>query len=260
VKASLAIAATFRERIARGELRSGDPLPVENDLMEELGVSKGIVREALRILENEGLVEVRRGIGGGPRVRHPSISEASQGMGVYLQIGDVPTIDVLQARDQIIGEAVRRLAEDPGRYDLTALRASADQLTALVGDLDGYYPQLLDVGEQAVLATGNKTLHVVVTALHHIAATELAAATQVVLVRTGDIQVATAAEDLIARTWRNVVRRIGSGQVKAATRAYDEQADGLRLGLHWLMGGGTGPAPGLWNTGWGASLTPVAQQ
>ena len=89
MKASLAIAAHFRARIARGELPAGRALPVERELMENFGVSKGVVREALRILETEGLVEVRRGTGGGPRVRHPLISEATVGMGVYLQIGDV---------------------------------------------------------------------------------------------------------------------------------------------------------------------------
>ena len=83
-KAAFVIAAEFRERIAKGELRAGDPLPVESELMDELGVSKGVVRETLRILETEGLVEVRRGLGGGPRVRHPSISEASKGVGIYL--------------------------------------------------------------------------------------------------------------------------------------------------------------------------------
>ncbi len=260
MKAALAIAATYRARIARGELRDGEALPVENDLMAELGVSKGVVREALRILETEGLVEVRRGLGGGPRVRHPSISEAAMGMGVYLRIGDVPALDVLQARDQVIGEAVRRLAEAPGEHDLTGFESSVEHLAALVGNPDGFYPQLLDVGEQAVLAAGNKTLHVVVTALHHIAATELAAATWAVIGSAGDLQVAAAAEDLIARTWRTVVQLVAAGDVEAAVRAYDEQADGLLLGLQWLMEGANGSAPGPWNTGWLQSLDRPPEQ
>ncbi len=110
MKASHAIAADLRQLIARGELKAGDSLPVERELVDRLGASRGVVREALRILEREGLVEVRRGLGGGPRVRHPSISEAAQGMGVYLQLGDVPVLDAWTARDRIIGCAVERLA------------------------------------------------------------------------------------------------------------------------------------------------------
>src|SRR3954462_5104772 len=112
VKASIAIAAELRSRIARGELAPGAPLPVEDELVVELGCSKPVVREALRILETEGLVEVRRGIGGGARGRHPSISDAAKTMGVYLQIGDVPVLDVWSARDRIIAAAVERLALD----------------------------------------------------------------------------------------------------------------------------------------------------
>lgn len=244
MKASLAIAAEFRDRIARGELRAGEALPVEDELMDELGVSKNVVRQALRILETEGLLEVRRGLGGGPRVRHPSISDAAMGMGVYLQIGDVPVLDVLEARDQIVGGAVHRLAQRADDYDLRALEAGATLLTELVGDPDGFYPQLLDIGEQAVLATGNTTLHVVVAALHSIAAAELEAATQAALDQAaGDLHVAIAAEEQVARSWCEVVRCIHLGEVAAAMRAHDEQADGVRVGLQWLMEGASGLAP-----------------
>ena len=86
MKASIGIAASAR--IASGALAPGDPLPVEEDLTVEHGCSKPVVREALRILETEGLLEVRRGIGGGARVRHPSASHSANTIGVYLQIGD----------------------------------------------------------------------------------------------------------------------------------------------------------------------------
>jgi len=92
MKASLGIAADLRQRIASGELKDGDPLPVESELVGQLGASKSVVREALRILEGEGLLEVRRGLGGGPRVRHPSISDAAQGVADRLVAAGVRAI------------------------------------------------------------------------------------------------------------------------------------------------------------------------
>jgi hypothetical protein len=226
-KASLAIAAEFRSRIARGELRAGEPLPVESELMDELGVSKGVVREALRILETEGLVEVRRGLGGGPRVRHPSISEAAKAIGVYLQIGDVLVTDVWETRDRIIGGAVERLAVRTEGRDLTALEESVAVLANLVGDFDAYYPQLVDVGEKAVLAAGSATEHVIVVSLRHIIAAELEAATRAVV----DVEVAVEAEETVTQAWVDTLRQARAGRPAAARRAYQRQADLLRAGL-----------------------------
>lgn len=227
LKAALAIAAEFRERIARGELQAGDPLPVESNLMDELGVSKGVVRETLRILEVEGLVEVRRGLGGSPRVRHPSISEALKGMGIYLQIGDVLVMDVWESRDRIIANAVERLAGCRTEHDLAGLEESIKELTSTVGDLDVYHIQLLDVGETVVRLAGNATDYVLVVALRHVIAAELETATRA----TVDIGRAVAAEDELATAWRDVYRHVKAGRGLAARRAYERQAEFLREGL-----------------------------
>ncbi len=227
MKASLSIAAEFRSRIARGDFRAGEPLPVESDLMDELGVSKGVVREALRILETEGLVEVRRGLGGGPRVRHPSISQAAQAIGIYLQIGDVHVTDVWETRDRVIAGAVERLARERGGTDLAPLEASVARLAAVVGDLDAYYPQLVDAGEKAVLAAGSVTEHVIVLSLRHIIAAELEAATRAVV----DIEPAVAAETTVTAAWNKAMVHIRAGRPQAARRAYQEQADMVRIGL-----------------------------
>jgi GntR family transcriptional regulator, transcriptional repressor for pyruvate dehydrogenase complex len=226
-KASFVIAADFRSRIARGDLQEGALLPVESDLVDELGVSKGVVREALRILEMEGLVEVRRGLGGGPRVRHPSIPHVAQGMGVYLQIGDVLVTDVWETRDRIIGGAVERLASRSDRHDLGDLAAGVGSLVAAVGDFEAFYPQLLDVGERAVLAAGSATEHVVVLSLRHVIAAELAAATRAII----DVDLAVAAETDVARGWSEALRHVRAGHHRAARRAYERQADTVRMGL-----------------------------
>lgn len=229
MKASHAIAADLRQLIARGELKAGDSLPVERELVDRLGASRGVVREALRILEREGLVEVRRGLGGGPRVRHPSISEAAQGMGVYLQLGDVPVLDAWTARDRIIGCAVERLALGSSPAVLGELERCVAGLVVRVGDFDAYARQLLDVAETAVRLAGNATEHVLVVALRHIVAAELDAATKTAVV---DHAVdAVDAERFIAAAWQNVADQVRGRHPTAARQAYDSQADLIRAGI-----------------------------
>src|SRR5260221_3340126 len=52
-----------KERIASNALRPGDKLPTESELMETLGVSRTVVREAISRLQAEALIETRHGIG-----------------------------------------------------------------------------------------------------------------------------------------------------------------------------------------------------
>lgn len=225
IKASITIAAAIRSRIACGELLPGDLLPVEDDLSEAHGCSKPVVREALRILESEGLVEVKRGLGGGPRVRHPSISDAAKTMGVHLQIGDVAVIDVWTARDRIIAAAVERLAVDSP--DLRSLEAEVHALAASVGDMKAFNDHMLDVGQVAVRLAGNATEHILVAALRHIIEAEVTAASRRVKDPEG-LAYASQHEDAIAAAWQETLRHIRAGRPRAARRAFERQADALR--------------------------------
>lgn len=53
----------IRRMIAAGELKAGDMLPTENELTQRLGVSKSSVREAVKMMQAIGIVEIQRGIG-----------------------------------------------------------------------------------------------------------------------------------------------------------------------------------------------------
>ena len=72
-KAAEVAVAALRRRIILGRLGEGDVLPSEDDLMAELGVSKPTLRQAIRILESESLVTVRRGAHGCMRVSVPRV-------------------------------------------------------------------------------------------------------------------------------------------------------------------------------------------
>src|SRR5262245_40782956 len=70
-KTSELVAQTLRRMIVEGELKDGDFLPNEGELIAQLQVSRPTLREAVRVLEAEGLITVRRGSRTGPRVCVP---------------------------------------------------------------------------------------------------------------------------------------------------------------------------------------------
>ena len=70
-KAAQLIVADLCRQIITGDLRGDDSLPSENELMRLYGVSRPTLREALRVLEFEGLLTVRRGARGVPRSTSP---------------------------------------------------------------------------------------------------------------------------------------------------------------------------------------------
>ena len=59
------ICGSIREQLALGVLKPGDKLPRERDLAEQLGVSRNVLREALRSLEMAGLLRLQKGVKGG---------------------------------------------------------------------------------------------------------------------------------------------------------------------------------------------------
>src|SRR6516164_4219107 len=83
-KAPDVLADDLRERIFRGDFPEGTALPTERDLVLQTRMSRATVREALRILEVQGLVRIKTGRAGGAFVQKPG--EASVADSVALAI------------------------------------------------------------------------------------------------------------------------------------------------------------------------------
>ncbi|MBL7489969.1 FadR family transcriptional regulator [Frankia sp. AgB1.9] len=122
------VAAEFRRRIVGGELGEGDELPRESDMQEEFRVSRPSLREALRILETEGLVRIRRGKVGGGVVRRPTVTTAAYHLALTLKANEVTHQDLATARLAIEPSCASLAAELPDR------RAVVDELTRLVDE------------------------------------------------------------------------------------------------------------------------------
>ncbi|MFC4948276.1 FadR/GntR family transcriptional regulator [Pseudonocardia sp. GCM10023141] len=131
-KAAEIVARTLRRKIVTHELQAGDPLPPEDQLMAEMAVARTTVREALRILESEGLVVVRRGAGGGARIRTPAVPMVARYIGLLLQYEGATVEDVHRARVMLEAPAAGLLAERSDPAVVEALRAAlADEAAAI---------------------------------------------------------------------------------------------------------------------------------
>ena len=92
------IASELRKRIISGELAEGSTLPTETELMSQFGIARPTLREALRILESETLITVRRGSRGGPVINRPDPAVAIRYFGLVLQAQGTTLMDIFQAR------------------------------------------------------------------------------------------------------------------------------------------------------------------
>jgi DNA-binding FadR family transcriptional regulator len=95
------VADAIRTQIVAGTLPDGSLLPKQDQLISEFQVSRPSFREALRILESEGLVSVRRGNVGGAQVHAPTPENAARTLGLVLQARNVALDDLAAALDVI---------------------------------------------------------------------------------------------------------------------------------------------------------------
>lgn len=167
------IADELRRLIVSGELSEGDSLGHEPDLVERFGVSRPSLREALRILEAEGLISVVRGMLGGIIVHAPDGRMTARTAALVLQARNVSLADVFEARSLIEPTAVGVVASLPVRLRRTAvteLRELVDEESRVVPDPDAFGPANARFHERLVALAGNQTLTIVAEMLNEIVA------------------------------------------------------------------------------------------
>lgn len=169
------VARTLRKMVVDGQLSDGDFLPHEAELVAHFRVSRPTLREAVRILESERLVEVRRGSRTGARVCIPGPEIVARPAGLLLELSGATLADVMTARIAIEPAAAKLLAE-------TGTDDAHNELARIVADIPGAW----EAGELArasanlhrrmVEMSGNTTLGIITGMLHEISERHTAAA------------------------------------------------------------------------------------
>ncbi|GFG53516.1 GntR family transcriptional regulator [Mycolicibacterium agri] len=125
------VVAEIESQLSTGELKVGHRLPPERQFAEVLGVSRGAVREALRILEAVGVLKA--GTGAGPSSGSVVVSRDTTGMAMvlrmHLHVGSFSPDDLVEVRQLLEEVAARKAAEvAENGSDIAELRSLVDRM------------------------------------------------------------------------------------------------------------------------------------
>ncbi|MBF0302514.1 MAG: FadR family transcriptional regulator [Desulfamplus sp.] len=112
----------IQEAILEGKLSPGDVLPPERELRETFNVSRGTLREALRVLEQKGLIEIRLGTGGGARVKEAGTDQLNETLAFMIRSGTLPVIDIGEFREGMEGKIASLAAVRADEKDIKKIK------------------------------------------------------------------------------------------------------------------------------------------
>ena len=166
---SVLLAEAIADGIVSRGLRPGDRLSTEAEMIAEYEVGRATLREALRVLEAQGVIEIRVGTGGGPFVARPDACRLARMLSLLLRMSDVTLREVLDARliiePALAGQAARHHQESDAhalKRNQQALEQAARGSAEFLRVNEGFHTLIAE-------ASGNRPLAALWSALAAIA-------------------------------------------------------------------------------------------
>ncbi|MDD9302770.1 MAG: FadR family transcriptional regulator [Desulfobacter sp.] len=111
----------IQDAILSGKLEPGTRLPAERELKDTFNTSRGTLREALRVLEQKGLIEIKLGVAGGAIVKQIDAEPVMQSLALLIRSGDVSLDHLAEFRIKIEGSIVELAAQRATKQDIQAM-------------------------------------------------------------------------------------------------------------------------------------------
>ena len=116
------VAARIKDSIINGDYGPGDALPIEKQMVDQFGVSRVVIREALKELKSKGLIEIRRGPKGGPFVTHFDKLSFGEQFTDMVRVRRMTVEQLFDARLLIEPEVVRIVLKNITEEQIATLR------------------------------------------------------------------------------------------------------------------------------------------
>jgi len=168
-KLAVVVAAELAEDIFTRGLEPGDALPNEAEMLQGLDVSRATLREALRVLETQGVITMRTGRGGGPEVAQPNPRALAETLTVNFRALHVTFEEILFTRATIEPALAHHAALNHTQEDLDRLRACADAVARTAWDAPEILQLNRDFHTAVALASHNRPLAVLWSAISAVA-------------------------------------------------------------------------------------------
>lgn len=123
-----------RALVRAGRLSPGDKLPSEREMCDLFAVSRVTVREALRILETNGIVEIRVGAQGGAFITTPSRERVGESLADLMLLSPITALEVTEARMILEMGLIPLVVERATEEDLDDLRRLCEQARAALAN------------------------------------------------------------------------------------------------------------------------------
>ncbi len=160
------VAVQIEKRILAGELRSGDRLPTERELAEQFQVSRTAVREAMKILAQKGLVDMRPGRGTIVIDGSHEAMQDSIGLVMKLKLGEVGGSDSLvEVRGILETEIAALAAARATEKEIAAMREAIEVMDASLNDADAFITADNRFHEALAQATQNALIIILVKSI-----------------------------------------------------------------------------------------------
>ena len=156
------VAQQLLDRIIAAKLKPGSSFATEAELLSQFNVSRPTLRESLKLLASQGVLELRPGPGGGIIVRQPSIDLLAHGLSVFLRLHEVPFVTVIKAREVVEPALAYEAAVNGSEEDFGQLAASIVRMKALdaKSDQEAFLEENRVFHSLIARASGNKVLEV----------------------------------------------------------------------------------------------------
>jgi DNA-binding FadR family transcriptional regulator len=164
------VVAQIEEAILTGRIRTGQTLPSERELKETFQISRGTLREALRVLEQKGLIEIRLGVGGGAVVRDVDAGRVTESLGLLIRSQKVSLLHLAEFREAVEGSIAAQAAERRSPLDIRKLKDLIDVARACLANGRRGRDEFLEVDKQIHMTiaatTRNPIYQSVLTSIH----------------------------------------------------------------------------------------------
>ena len=128
------LVAQIEGAILEGRLKTGDRLPAQRDLVDMFQTSRGPLREALRVLEQKGLLEIKRGVRGGAVVKQPGMAPVAESLGLLIRHREITLAELSEFREGVEGSVAAIAAQRATPADIRQLKSLLKQAKKHAGE------------------------------------------------------------------------------------------------------------------------------